>query len=309
MGALKRVMWTSSLAAASLCLAPSESKAIFHWFKSCCGTPAPVAVAPVVTPTVAAVPSCDPCQQTVAYVPQTTYRVQYVATPVQTFRPVTSCSPCGGTTTAFMPVTTMQTQAQMVPTTSYRLVYPTTAVAATSYYTPVTASYATAAPAASSCCGGTTTTAAYAAPAATTTYSVAQPGVTYQQQPATTYPQQYQQPYSQQPAPAATTPPSTYANGNGQPTLQSIPPQQQQQQQQQYKQPSPSDGQQQPTPAPIPDAGPNGNPTSSGPSLSYPAHTTQYVTPDRWASAVARPAVHTVSARAPIDDGGWRPAR
>lgn len=308
MGGLKRVMMTSSLAVASLCLAPGESKAIFHWFRGCCGTQPAVAVAPVVAPAVAAVPSCNPCQQTVAYVPQTTYRVQYVSTPVTTFRPVSACGPCGTATTAFMPVTTMQTQAQVVPTTSFRLVYPTPAVATTSFYTPVTANYAVAAPAASSCCSGTTT-AAYVAPAQTVVQQqVAQPAVTYQQaapQPV----------YQQQSPTMSAQPPQTYANGNQQPTLQSAPPQQPQQ----YEQQQPAAPQQQQSPSdyqqyrPIPDPSINSpaNPTSTGPTLNSPARTTLQGADDRWASAQASPTFQTVSARssAPVDDGGWRPAR
>lgn len=315
---VKKVLFTGSLMTAALFGAPSESKAIFHWFRGggCCGTPAPVAVAPVVTPTVAAVPSCDPCQQTVAYVPQTAYRVQYVSTPVTTYRPISSCGPCGQSTTAFMPVTTFQTQAQMVPYTSYRLVYPTPAVATTSFYTPVTASYATAAaPAASSCCGGaaaaapatyqssyappaTTTysapTTTYSAPAATPTYAAPQANAyTPPAQPSTTYAQQ----------PAAAAPPQTYAPAPQPAQPQAAPPQT-------LPQTSPSDQQ---SLKPVPDPQTNAPaPSAAGPALTYPARTTLNNVDDRWASAPAAPTFQTVSARvnAPVaDDGGWRPSR
>ena len=58
-----------------------------------------------------------------AYVPQVSYRANYVSVPVTAYQPVTSCNPCGAPVTSFVPVTQYRTQVQMVPYTSYRLVY------------------------------------------------------------------------------------------------------------------------------------------------------------------------------------------
>ena len=148
---------------------PAESKAIFHWFGGgCCGggQTAPVAATAYYAPTTAYyAPACNACAPQVAnYVPQTSYRTQYVNVPVTTLRPVVSSDPCTGCpVTVMRPVTSYVQQVQMVPYTSYRIVYSpvTSGCATTSYYAP--AAYAPApaccapaaaccAPAAPSCC-------------------------------------------------------------------------------------------------------------------------------------------------------------
>lgn len=325
----KKYLLASGLAAALLSATPSESKAIFHWLRNCCGTPA---AAPVVAPAVAAVPSCNPCQQTVAYVPQTSYRVQYVSVPVTTYRPVTSCSLCGPTTTYMQPVTTYQTQAQFAPYTSYRLVYSAALPVAT------TVNYAPAAPAAccapaatsvaypaapaASCCAPTATTANYApgyvtAPAAVVApapilgavvSTPAAPAPTYQSAPAATYqaaPAPVPTPATPS-LPASGGPQSTYApntSGYGAAPAPQSPT---------------GDGRLQP----IPDARNDQPPTTivpnttvqpnSGPALGAPdSHTTQTRDTQRWAYNAVAPIqpVSQVVARPVVDDGGWRPAR
>ena len=68
--------------------------------------------------------ACNPCQtRTVSYVPQTTYRLQYVDMPVTTYQPVATCDPCGRTVTTYRPITTMMRQTRRVPVTTYRPVY------------------------------------------------------------------------------------------------------------------------------------------------------------------------------------------
>ncbi len=68
--------------------------------------------------------ACNPCQtRTVSYVPQTTYRLQYVDVPVTTYQPVAACDPCGRTVTTYRPITTMMRQTRRVPVTTYRPVY------------------------------------------------------------------------------------------------------------------------------------------------------------------------------------------
>jgi hypothetical protein len=279
--------------AVAFCSLPGESQAIFHWFGACCGRAAPVAVAPVtVAPAVAATPSCDPCAQTVAYVPTTAYRVQYVSTPVVTYRPVTACAPCTGLTTSYMPVTAYQTTAQYVPYTTYRITYPAAVpVATTSYYAPATVTAA-----APACCAPASYSASYPAAPATTTYAA----------PVTPAPTYTPAPSSQTPQPTPATPeqqPRTYApNDNTQ-------PQQQQQQ-------APAEQERlRPIPDPQTD---NSNPNTSGPALMPPAsRMTGSLGDDRWATTPAGRAPRAVVARLisndttrpAVDDGGWRPAR
>lgn len=305
----------ATLVASACCLAPTESQAFWNWFRGCCGGTAVAAAPapPVVTPAVAMAPSCDPCRQTVAYVPQTSYRVQQVAVPVTTYRPVTSCGLCGTSNTTYVPVTTYQTQTQYAPYTSYRLVYSNALpVASTSYYTPVTTAYATsaavsyAAPAASatsSCCSGsavaapTTTyeTPSYAAPSSSYTppagsYS---PGATYAPAP-TAVPNGTAAPT----LPPATSTPSTYAD---QPTPAATAPVQSEPQQK---------AQEEERLHPIPDVENRGeaNPTT-GPNIVSPdSRTTRRSASDRFASLERT--THTVARPvSTIDDGGWRPSR
>lgn len=141
---------------------PSESQAIFHWFKSCCQPAVPCA-APV---------------QVAQYVPQVAYRTQYVNVPVTTYKPVTSCGPCGGQQVSYMPVTSYQTQPQLVPYTTYRIVYSNivAAPAVVANYAPPAVAVAPAAPVAqASCCSPAASSTYYRAPGATTAYYGAAP--------------------------------------------------------------------------------------------------------------------------------------
>jgi len=103
--------------AAMLLAMPAETEAcgwLDRLFGGCCGgtsCAAPCA-APAYTP------------PTVTYMPQTCYRTVYRAVPVTTCQPVTTCDPCTGCPmTCFRPVRSWTCQAQLVPYTTYRLVY------------------------------------------------------------------------------------------------------------------------------------------------------------------------------------------
>ena len=160
---------------------PSESKAIFHWFGGgCCGggqttamyapttayyAPRTAFYAPTTAyyaPTTAyyAAPACNSCTTQVAnYVPQTSFRPQYINTPVTTLRPVVGTNACTGCpVTVMRPVTTIVQQVQMVPVTSYRVVYSPVASSCctTSFVAPAPTCCAPAAPA-PTCCAPTTT--------------------------------------------------------------------------------------------------------------------------------------------------------
>lgn len=166
---------------------PSESKAIFHWFGGgCCGggqttamyapttayyaprtayyAPTTAYYAPTTAyyaPTTAYyAPACNSCTTQVAnYVPQTSYRPQYINTPVTTLRPVVGTDACTGCpVTVMRPVTSIVQQVQMVPVTSYRVVYSPVASSCctTSYVAPAPTCCAPAAPA-PTCCAPTTT--------------------------------------------------------------------------------------------------------------------------------------------------------
>lgn len=130
---VRRVVWLCAVVG-GMAAVPTESQAIFHWF-GCggCGgggTTAfrPIAAAP--SPYMAAMPvapacntGCSPCGQTCNYMPQTCYRTVLQQVPVTAFQPVASCDPCGNQVTAMRPVVTFQTQARLVPFTTYRPVY------------------------------------------------------------------------------------------------------------------------------------------------------------------------------------------
>jgi hypothetical protein len=167
---VRKLLVAGSVAGAFLA-SPSESKAIFHWFGSgCCGggqttasyAPTTAYYAPTTAyyaPTTAYyAPACNTCTPQVAsYVPQTSYRTQYVNVPVTAYRPVVASDACTGCpVTVMRPVTSYVRQVQMVPYTSYRVVYSpvTSGCCTTSYYAP--AAYAPAAaccaPAAPACC-------------------------------------------------------------------------------------------------------------------------------------------------------------
>lgn len=77
---------------------------------------------------------CESCtvtcqRQVVNYVPQTSYRTNWVQVPVTSYKPVSTTDPCSGcTVTCMRPCTTYRWQAQRVPYTSYRPVYSTVTV-------------------------------------------------------------------------------------------------------------------------------------------------------------------------------------
>jgi hypothetical protein len=140
---------------------PTESHAIFHHlFGHHWGHHRPTTT---YQPVLAAAPAaCNPCQQTVSYVPQTAFRTVCSNVPVTTYRPVTSYDPCTGCpTTSLQAVTAMVPQTRQVAYTTYRPVY-------TAAYAPM-ATYAPAATFATPACGTcapATTGPAIAAPAA-----------------------------------------------------------------------------------------------------------------------------------------------
>jgi hypothetical protein len=181
--------------AGSMLMVPSESKAIFHWFGGCnsCGTtanrPVAAAYAPYAAPVVANYSpcnTCSPCAQTCNYVPQTCYRTVYQQVPVTAYQPVSTCGPCGNQVTAMRPVITYQTQARLVPYTTYSPVYTPTvgyAPAATGCATGncgSSVSYAAPMAPSSGCssCGTSGAAPAYSSPV----YS--QPSATYQSTPS-----------------------------------------------------------------------------------------------------------------------------
>lgn len=118
-----------TLAAIVFCLAivsvPSESHAIFHWFRRCCqgGWFGSSAYAPAYDSY--AGNGCNACAPQVAnYVPQTCYRTQWVAVPTTTMRPVTSYDPCTGCpVTCLRPMVSYVQRPRLIPYNSYRIVY------------------------------------------------------------------------------------------------------------------------------------------------------------------------------------------
>ena len=108
--------------------APSESQAIFHWFRcnpSVCSSQATTYAPPFVpqVTTVGYAPAfggCAPCAS--SCVPQTAYRPLLFPRPVVTYMPVQTCGPCGATV-AYQPTTTWVRQVRMVPYSSYRVAY------------------------------------------------------------------------------------------------------------------------------------------------------------------------------------------
>jgi hypothetical protein len=138
-------------------------------------------------------------QQLVAnYIPQTCYRTQLVQVPVTTYRPVTTCDPCGNQTVCMKPQVCYQQQVKYVPYSSYRIQYslqqPTCGATATTYYAPTAAAAVAPASGCSSCNSGAVNTTYYAptavaapAPVATTiapTLTYAAPAVA---RPTTAY--------------------------------------------------------------------------------------------------------------------------
>ncbi len=118
--------------AAVLLLVPAESNGFFGClFGTCggCGFCGPRAAysAPVAPMSYAPAfnPGCAPyVTQRCQYVPQTCYRTAYRRVPVTTCRAITGCDPCTGCpVTTYRPVTTWACRRQLIPYTTYRLVY------------------------------------------------------------------------------------------------------------------------------------------------------------------------------------------
>lgn len=166
-GTWMRRLVVASAASVALLGAPRQSQAIFHWlFPNCCGGGTTYAnYAPAVV---------QPAPQVCSYMPQVSYRVAYLPTPVVAYQPVPSCNPCTGcATTAYRPVTSYAVQPRYVPYTTYRPVYSTPCCAAPSYAAS-TVSYPAASyvvPAAAPSCCGSTISSAETYGAAPSTYS------------------------------------------------------------------------------------------------------------------------------------------
>ena len=115
--------------AASVLLAvPAESRAcrcLDSLFG--CGAARTTYRAPFFAPAYApvAAPACTSCApRSCSYVPQTCYRTVYRRVPVTTCRATTCCDPCTGCpVTTYRPVTTWASRPQLVPYTTYRVVY------------------------------------------------------------------------------------------------------------------------------------------------------------------------------------------
>lgn len=136
---------------------------------ACAPTFAP-AYAPACAPSCA--PACGSCAPvTCSYLPQVCYRTVHEMVPVTSFRPVTSCNPCGGcATTCLQPTTSFVRQVRLIPYTTYRMV-PGPFVNAAPLAGCVGGGCGTAVapmmamPAASGCCGAAAPSATFAAPA------------------------------------------------------------------------------------------------------------------------------------------------
>lgn len=120
----------AGLAAAAMLAVPAESRAcsfLCNLFgcRSCAARP--MMAAPGVAPTYAAPAcggGCTSCPQTVQYLPQVSYRTIVQRVPVTACQATTACDPCtGGTVTAYRPVVSWVQQTQLVPYTTYRIVY------------------------------------------------------------------------------------------------------------------------------------------------------------------------------------------
>jgi len=141
----------------------------------CRGSQAATTYAPPYAPAATAAPafmpapcnsctSCNPCvSQTCAYVPQTCYRTVCRTVPVTTCQAVRSCDPCTGCpVTCYRPVTAYQRCTQLIPYTTYRMVWSNpcatsyspcaTGCGATSYASPISFG-APVVGSGSSCCG------------------------------------------------------------------------------------------------------------------------------------------------------------
>jgi len=147
---------TATLGALAFVAIPATpSQAFCHLFGRRAG-PTTTFFAPV-APVVAAPVAVQP--QIVNYMPQTAFRSVIVNRPVVSFMPQTACDACGHATTVMRPVTSFVAQQQLVPYTTFRPVVMPAAQPCCGA-TPVTASFAPAAPVAApapACCGSTPT--------------------------------------------------------------------------------------------------------------------------------------------------------
>jgi hypothetical protein len=192
--------------AVSMLSTPSESQAIFHWFRNWSGNSA---VVPAYS-YYGGLGACDPCgPQVCNYVPQTCYRTQYVSVPVTTYRPIAGCDPCTGCpVTTYRPITAYVWQPRLVPYSSFRLVYSGAAYGSAMYGggcaaggCPAVSTGYYAATAVPSCCSPASTaiTTPYLSPTAPSPGSWTVPG-----------------PSSAPAYPSSSAPPPTFQNGSGQ---------------------------------------------------------------------------------------------
>ncbi len=138
---LRRFPWIVGVAMVGLAAHPAKSFALCDWLCSWLrprGTAVTTYTPPFSPRPVAA--AATPAATVCSYVPQTAYQAVYRPVPVTAYQPITTWDPCTGcATTAYRPVTAWGYQAQLVPTTTYRMVC--TAPATT--YAPPAVSYGT----------------------------------------------------------------------------------------------------------------------------------------------------------------------
>ncbi len=122
----KRSVAAALVAAAMLLAVPAQSSAcglldcLFGW----CGGSQTTYRVPYATTAYSPVAYTPCATQTCRYVPQTSYRTVCRRVPVTTCQAVTCSDPCTGCpVTTYRPITTWTTQSQLVPYTTYRLVY------------------------------------------------------------------------------------------------------------------------------------------------------------------------------------------
>lgn len=136
-----RFAWIVGLAMVGLMVHPAKSFALCDWLCSWLrprGTAVTTYTPPFSPrPVVAAVPAAA---TVCSYVPQTAYQAVYRPVPVTAYQPITTWDPCTGcATTAYRPVAAWGYQAQLVPTTTYRMVCTTPAAT----YAPPAVTYGT----------------------------------------------------------------------------------------------------------------------------------------------------------------------
>ena len=111
-----------------LLAAPAQSEAcswLCRLFGGCPACAGGAACVPMTAPTYAPAAACPTCApQVVQYLPQVSYHTVVQRVPVTVCRPTTCSDPCTGCpVTAYHPVTTWMQQVQLVPYTTYRIVY------------------------------------------------------------------------------------------------------------------------------------------------------------------------------------------